>query len=144
MKRRGLATLVLVVLSVSGCATSSHILLGEPRLRIDPNLVRLYSAAPENSQEIAILSVESSGWTEQGEKDLAISKLKKEAASLGANGVLILNLGTDTGGVVGSVNPQTGAIFAGASTYTTLRGTAIFVPKSTESPGEVKTSEPAN
>jgi hypothetical protein len=123
---RVLAVLALVVLS--GCATSSHVILGTVRPPIDPALVRLYTSPPPKSEAIAILTVESSSWTTQGEKDIAVAKLKEEAASLGANGVLLTGMGTESSGVVGNVNPQTGAVWMGQSTYTTMRATAILVP----------------
>ena len=89
---RVLAVFALVVLS--GCATSSHVISGTVRPPIDPALVRLYTSPPPKSEAIAILTVESSGWTTQGEKDIAVAKLKEEAASLGANGVLLTGMGT--------------------------------------------------
>jgi uncharacterized protein YbjQ (UPF0145 family) len=110
-----------------GCATSSHIVTGKVRAAISPEQVRIYSSAPLGSEEIAILTVESTGWTNQGEKDIAVAKLKKEAASMGANGVVISGIGTETGGVVGNVNPQTGAIVASQSTYTSIRATAVLI-----------------
>ena len=122
---RVVAVFALVVLS--GCATSSHIISGTVRSPTDPALVKLYTSPPPNSEEIAILTVESSGWTTQGEKDIAVAKLKEEAASLGANGVLLTGMGTESLGVVGNVNPQTGTVWAGQSTYTTMRAIAIFV-----------------
>lgn len=82
---------------------------------------------PKNYEEVAILTVESSGWTTQGEKDQAVLKLKQEAASLGANGILLTGLGTASSGMVGSVNPTTGSFFAGESNYTTMQARAIFV-----------------
>jgi hypothetical protein len=121
---RVVAVFTLVVLS--GCATSSHIISGTVRSPTDPALVKLYTSPPPNSEEIAILTVESSGWTIQGEKDIAVAKLKEEAASLGANGVLLTGMGTESSGVVGNVNPQTGTVWAGQSTYTTMRASAIF------------------
>ena len=122
---RVLAVFALVVLS--SCATfASHIITGTVRPPIDPALVKLYTFPPPKSKAIAILTVESSGWTTQGEKDIAVAKLKEEAASLGANGVLLTGMGIESSGVVGNMNPQTGAIWMGQSTYTTMRATAIF------------------
>jgi hypothetical protein len=111
-----------------GCSTSSHIITGTARPRIDPALVKLYTSAPRNSEEVAILTVESSGWTTQGEKDRAVSALKKQAAALGATGVLITKMGTESSGAIGNINAQTGALWLGQSTYTAIRGVAIFVP----------------
>lgn len=115
------------ILAALGCASSSHILTGNARPPISAAEVRIFTTLPKKCQEIAILTVESAGWTSQGETDGAVARLKKEAASLGANGVLLINRGTGSSGIVGSVNPQTGAIWAGQSTYTTMEARAIFV-----------------
>jgi hypothetical protein len=90
--------------------------------------VRLYTSAPRNSEEIAILTVESSGWTTQGEKDRAVARLKRETAALGANGVLMTAMGTESSGAIGNINAQTGALWVGQSTYTAIKAIAIFVP----------------
>jgi uncharacterized protein YbjQ (UPF0145 family) len=121
-------TVVAMLLAlVAACATSSHIITGKVRAPIPSDQVAVYTSAPLGSEEIAILSVESSGWTTQGEKDMAVAKLKKEAASLGANGVLITGMGTESSGVVGNVNPQTGAVALAQSNYTAIRAIAIYV-----------------
>jgi hypothetical protein len=111
-----------------GCSTSSHIITGTARPAINPAVVKLYTSAPRNSEEVAVLTVESSGWTTQGEKDRAVAALKKQAAALGANGVLITTMGTESSGAIGNLNAQTGALWLGQSTYTAIRGVAIFVP----------------
>lgn len=116
-----------VMVLINGCATSSHVISGTPRPPIDPALVRIYTSPPPASEEIAIITVESSGWTTQGEKDRAVTELKQEAASLGANGVVLIGMGTESSGFVGNVNPQTGAMWAGQSSYTTMRAIAVFV-----------------
>jgi uncharacterized protein YbjQ (UPF0145 family) len=117
----------VVFAALCSCATSSHIVTGKVRPPIPVDQVQVYAAAPLGAQEVAILTVESSGWTTQGEQDLAVARLKKEAAALGANGVLIARAGTESSGVVGNINPQTGALWAASSTYTSIRATAIFV-----------------
>lgn len=123
------AALFALLAELGSCATSSHIITGTARPRTDPALVKLYTSAPRNSEEIAILTVESSGWTTQGEKDGAVIRLKQEAAGLGANGVLMTAMGTESSGVIGNVNAGTGALWLGQSTYTAIRAMAIFVPK---------------
>lgn len=120
---------IVVSLSVlvNGCTTSSHIMTGTTRSPILVSAVHVYSAPPKNYEEVAILTVESSGWTTQGEKDQAVLKLKQEAASLGANGILLTGVGSASSGMIGSVNPATGTFFAGESNYTTMQARAIFV-----------------
>ena len=74
------------------CATSSEVLTGAPRAPISPAAVRVYTQAPENFEEIAVLSasrksVSSAG----GERAIAkmIEAMRSEAAELGANGLLL-------------------------------------------------------
>ena len=123
---RHIACLVAITLCILGgaCTTSSHIITGKARSAIRVDQVQVYSQAPTGSEEIALLTVDSSGWTTQGEKDQAVARLKKEAASLGANGVLIVNLGSETSGAIAS--SQSG-VWGGTSTYTSIRASAIFV-----------------
>ncbi len=118
---------ILVLVLISGCSSSSHILIGTPRAPIDPSQVKLYTSPPPGSEDIAILTVESAGWTSQGEKDRAVAELKQEAALLGANGVVLTGMGTESAGMVGNANPQTGAFMAGQSSYTTMRANAVYV-----------------
>lgn len=74
---------------------------------------------------------------DQGKMDAVIARLKKEAASLGANGVLLQSTGSDRGGGVGTgVGIGTGiggGLSIGTSIFTsspnrTGRGLAIHVP----------------
>jgi hypothetical protein len=116
-----------VMVLISGCASSSYVISGTPRSPTDPALVRIYTSPPPASEEIAIITVEGSGWTTQGEKDRAVAELKQKAASLGANGVVLIEMGTESSGFVGNMNPQTGAMWAGQSSYTTMRASAVFV-----------------
>jgi hypothetical protein len=127
MKAIGRTVVFTLLALVGACATSSHIITGKVRAPIPSSQVAVYTSAPLGSEEIAILSVESSGWTTQGEKDMAVAKLKEEAASLGANGVLITGMGTESTGVVGNVNPQTGVVALAQSNYTAISAKAIYV-----------------
>jgi len=82
--------LLLAVAAVAGCA-SSHVLTGTPRAPIDPAQVRIYHGPPPGQyEEIAILNTSSGALTygEQNKVDSVLQKLRREAAQLGANGVL--------------------------------------------------------
>ena len=113
--------------ALAACASSSHIVTGKVRSALKPNQVLVYTVAPAGSEQIAILTVDSAGMTAQGEKDIAIAKLKREAASLGANGVLLQAVGEGTSGVVGNFNAQSGTLWAGQSTFTIVHALAIYV-----------------
>jgi hypothetical protein len=88
----GFATLALLL---AGCASTSKVLIGHARPAITPDQVRLYTQPPPRYQEIALLETQSGGFTygEQHKMDEVLGNLKKTAASLGANGVLLQEQG---------------------------------------------------
>lgn len=133
---------LLWVAMLAGCASTSHVITGTPRAPIDPAQVKIYSTAPANYEEIAVIdatSRSSGAFGDQKKMDAVMDRLKKEAASLGANGVLLQSTGTQAGGGVGTgVGVGTGigggggisigtGIFS-ASDNKTGRGLAIYVP----------------
>ncbi|HIY70518.1 MAG TPA: hypothetical protein H9827_03530 [Candidatus Luteimonas excrementigallinarum] len=91
MRTVRLLTLLLAALVLAGCA-SSHMITGTPRPPIDPAQVRIYHGPPPGAyEEIAVLQTRSGALTygEQNKIDSVLRKLREEAASLGANGVLL-------------------------------------------------------
>lgn len=83
----------ICVLIISGCASSAVIITGETRQEINPNQVIVYSEMPPNSLIIGIVTASSgSGWTAQGDMNYAIRAPKKQAARIGANGIVIENV----------------------------------------------------
>ncbi|WP_052338494.1 hypothetical protein [Luteimonas huabeiensis] len=94
------ACLLSTALLLSACATS-HILTGTPRAPIDPAQVRIYHGPPPGGyEEIAVLRTASGAFTygAQNKTDAVLRKLRNEAASLGANGVLLQGIAEDGGG----------------------------------------------
>ncbi|MEK6211707.1 MAG: hypothetical protein AABM64_15285 [Pseudomonadota bacterium] len=130
----------LAVFALAGCTTTSHVITGKPRAPIDPSQVTLYSSAPPKYEEIAVIEASSRSsfaFGDQQKMDAVIERLKKKAASLGANGVLLQRTGSDGGG--GGVGAGIGTgiggggISIGTSIFTTSanktgRGVAIYVP----------------
>ncbi len=93
--------LVLLILLIAGCA-SSHVLVGVQRAAIDVKQVRIYTKPPTSYEEVAMLEASSRGafaLGDQSKMDAVIQRLKQEAASLGANGVVLQMIGSDGGGV---------------------------------------------
>ena len=128
----------LVSFMIIGCSASSHIVVGQTRPAISPSMVKLYNKAPEKYDEIAIIDSSSkSSWavTDQGKVDVAIERLKEEAASLGANGILIQLTGDmSTGSVgVGSAtaygNSAYGYGISSSVLHKVAKGLAIYVYK---------------
>lgn len=106
------------VLLLAGCA-SSHILTGTPRPPIDPSQVRVYYGSPGVPyEEIALLETSSGPLTygEQNKTDSVMRKLREEAASLGANGILFQGTADGYGGGGVSVGAGTGRF--GGRSYT--------------------------
>lgn len=122
----GISIVLLSALLVAACATGSSIVVGQVREPIDPSQVKLYLEAPKTYEGIGIVNASSNaGWTEQGSVDYAIEELKKQAAKLGANGVLIASTGERTSTVIGGHG--TGYLYAIPVTAKTVSGKAIFV-----------------
>ena len=99
---------------------------GSTRAPIDYGQVRIYLEPPAEFEVIGLVSASSdSGWTEQGSVNYAIDELKKQAAKLGANGVLLVSSGEKTTTVVGGHG--TGYLYAVPVTAKTVQGKAIFI-----------------
>jgi hypothetical protein len=96
---------LLALLCLAGCATS-HVMIGKARPPISPDAVEIYYRPPTTHyEEIARLDTSSQGsfaFTAQGKTDAVIRRLKAEAASLGANGVLLEGIGDQPSGSVGT------------------------------------------
>ena len=126
MKR--LLASTFVCLCILGCA-SSHVITGATRPPISPTQVKIYSHPPASFEEVAILTATSqSSWavTEQGKTNIVIERFKKEAAELGANGVILQGLNTQQGGAVGISSGQMYGNTYGNTTYASGTGTTYF------------------
>lgn len=126
---------------LTSCANTSHVITGKPRPAIDPAQVTLYSTPPAKYEEIAVIDASSQmsfAFGDQNKMNAVIARLKKEAASLGANGVLLQGTGSSGAGGVGTgVGIGTGIGGGGVGIGTgislsspskTGRGLAIHVP----------------
>lgn len=83
---------------LAGCATySSHIITGKTRPATDPAQVRIFTKAPAQYEEIAVIEANSGGslmfLSDQHNTDLMLRRLKEESARLGGNGVLLTSSG---------------------------------------------------
>lgn len=130
------AAVATVLLVAAGCASTSRVMLGQARAPIDPATVQIYSTPPAGSVEIAQLESSSAvGFGTQGQTDAAVARLKREAAALGANGVLLMGVGSSGSPVgmsvgAGSYGSHVGGGL-GVGIPTTQRraaGVAIWVP----------------
>ncbi|MEY2484542.1 MAG: hypothetical protein QOH39_190 [Verrucomicrobiota bacterium] len=86
------------------CGSTHVIMVGEARPATAPSEVRVYYTPPRNYQRIALIKSSSgASWafTDREQVDEAIAKIKKEAARLGANGILLEAVGTSSSGNLG-------------------------------------------
>lgn len=93
------------VLFLAACATSSHVMVGKARPPVSPADVRVYMEPPRHYDRIAILDASSEGsfqFGDQAKTDAALERLRREAAKLGANGVLFQGAGEKPGMVIGT------------------------------------------
>jgi hypothetical protein len=135
LPRRLLTALALSTLLLAGCASTHRVILAPPRPAIAVEQVKVYHVAPKRFEEIARLESSSAiGFGTPGQTDAAIARLRREAAKLGANGVLLLGVGSVAPPV--SVGVGTGVhrshvgIYGGFGVPTTQRqavGVAIHV-----------------
>ena len=138
---RGPVIASIFAFALVACAPSSHVLVGTARPPISPADVKIYSHAPANFQEIALLDASSKsvfGPGGQGAVDKVIERLKEQAAKLGANGIILEGFSDrETGSVrtgVGSDsysrNSSVGVGVGGSLGIfkKTGQGRAIFVP----------------
>tara|TARA_Y100001960_G_scaffold286908_1_gene324582 strand:- start:37 stop:465 length:429 start_codon:yes stop_codon:yes gene_type:complete len=104
MLNRSMKKLILlhaiVLILFHGCYPVSHIIIGEKKNPINANLVKVYSDFPDEYEKIAMIEASSDfafkdmslEITDQRKTDKALARLKEEAASLGANGIVIQSL----------------------------------------------------
>ncbi|MDR1849021.1 MAG: hypothetical protein LBQ75_03175 [Zoogloeaceae bacterium] len=110
--------LVLVLIALWGCASGSTIITGTVRAPISPEQVTIYLETPADFEVIGLVNASSdAGWTEQGSLNYAVEELKKQAAQLGANGVLLVSFGETITGFIQGVTVKAKIV----------QGKAIFV-----------------
>ncbi len=140
MKPARLPALVCWVFLLAACATTSHVITGKTQTPIDPSLVKIYSTAPPDYEKIAVIDA-TSRWSfafgDQRKMDAVMERLRREAASLSANGVLLQGTGSESGGGISTGIGTSVGVGGGASIGTgiftasdnkTARGLAIYVP----------------
>ncbi len=126
-------SLVLSLALLAGCA-SSHVLVGTQRAPISADQVKVYLQAPAKYEEVALLESSNVGkpaFTEQSKTNTVIARLKAEAASLGANGILLQGMGSqNVGGVATSSGSTYGSGYTGTGVVAGINnktGTAIAI-----------------
>lgn len=138
------AFLLALTLAMAGCAGTSKVMLGAARPAVDPAQVRIYTTPPAGSIEIAQLEASSAvGFGTQGQTDAAVARLKREAAALGANGVILMGVGSSGSPVGMSVGAGSYGRHSGGgvgigipTTQKKAAGVAIYVPAGAVAPAD--------
>lgn len=122
--------LIPLLLTLSGCVTSS-VVVGTVRPAISPGQVKIYVQAPAKFENIALLETSSeNSWagSAQGQMNAVIANMKKEAARLGANGILLSATGNkQTNGLMMIPSGATSVAVPISSQSKTGNGMAIHV-----------------
>jgi hypothetical protein len=128
-----IASLMVIGILASGCATGSAVVTGLKRPPISPDSVRLYSSPPQHPyEEIAIISANSYwswAWNEQAKMDTATREIREKAAKLGANGIILKSLGSEA--ITGAGMSFGNGLYGGSiNNMRIIDGVAIFIPAS--------------
>lgn len=126
-------TAVAMVLLLGACATATVVPVGNARAPIDPAQVRVYAQPPAHFEVLGILHGNSGieGTGQSGVND-TITKLKEQAAKLGANGLLLGKIGEQYSGSYGGASYLGWGTFSSSSmaAYSqTIEAQAIYVPQ---------------
>ena len=132
-----LKLLLLSLIVTKACYPVSHIIIGDTQAPINYTNVKVYYNYPEAYQKIAIIEASSDlafkdfsiEFTHQQKTNKALERLKKEAALLGANGLIIQNISTNIKQHLNFDENDKGQIIANSrhEKHKELKGLAIFV-----------------
>ena len=135
---------VLLAALLAGCGGVNRTMLAPARAPVDPATVRLYEVPPPGALQIAQIEATSgAGFGTQGQADAAVARLRQEAAKVGANGVVLMGVGTTPSAGGRSVGAGSfGSNVAGGigigipTTQKKAAGVAILVPAAAVVPAD--------
>jgi hypothetical protein len=127
---------VLMSVFLFGCASGTVLLISPPRNATDVAQAKIYMEAPETYEVIGIVEAFSeAGTSKEQTQNFAIGELKKQAAKIGANGVIINSIDEEqvsysmpnsAAAYGGGGGPGSG-VLAGSKTGIAVSGKAIYV-----------------
>jgi len=132
-------TLLCSILLLCSCAITNEtsLIVGKQRPAITPDQVSLYIEAPKKYEVISIITADAAHdfMSKQELQDIAIKNLKIQAAKVGANGILLDNVGSFNVGASGVVTvpaatngaPAVGVATMNNRTGKQASGKAIYV-----------------
>jgi type IV pilus biogenesis protein CpaD/CtpE len=118
---------VIALATLVGCASGSALVTGQVRPPIaDHTSVSILTEMPKDAEKIAIVKASSdAGWTQQGSLDYAVDELKKQAAKVGANTVVLT--GRDTSSMTSGVPVYGGGTIVTSSEVEVIQGVAVWI-----------------
>jgi len=118
-------SLFLLIL-FSNCSSGSAIITGQARPAVNPEEVKIYIEPPPQYEIIGLIEASSEvEFSTQAAQDRVIKELKEQAAKIGANGIISLNIDSQGKPMYGFC---AGAIFyAGQAETKKGKGQAIYV-----------------
>ena len=126
MSKYRIIAIIFFMVILSGCATGSTIITGEVKPAIEPTEVKIYLDPPSKYETIGLIEASSDvEMTRQAAQDRIINELKKRAAKIGANGVILVNSGSTTSSSIGVYS--NGFLYSSKSNTITGQGRAIYV-----------------
>ena len=108
---RYLTSLIIFFTLLSACSTSSRQIVGEKRTPVDISEVQIYRVKPAVYEQIAFIQASSKNslaFSDEAMQQVIIERLKKEAAALGANGVILKKTEEQLTGSIGSGTGMSG------------------------------------
>ena len=124
-------SLFFIVLYLGACASGTTLVTGTKRTATNFEQVRIYQVPPTDYEVIARVEASSEmGLTDQQSLDFALEEVKKQAAKVGANGVILNAVGKESTGGFGNFfsNGYGGGFFVGGDSYAQkISGTAVYV-----------------
>lgn len=116
----------VILLVLNGCASGSALVTGVQRTALDISEVKLYLEAPAQYETIGLVKASSdAGMTQQASQDYAVEELKKQAAKIGANGVILTSTGERTSSML--MTNSDGSFYTIPVSTETVSGLAVFV-----------------
>ena len=116
---------------LGACASGTTLVTGTKRTATNFEQVKIYQVPPANYEVIARVEASSEmGLTDQQSLDFALEEVKKQAAKVGANGVILNAVGKESTGGFGNFfsNGYGGGFFVGGDSYAQkISGTAVYV-----------------
>lgn len=118
---------MVVAIDIAGCASGSALVTGQTRPAIvDYTTVRILTEMPQGAEQIAVIRASSdAGWTAQDSLDYAVDELKKQAAGVGANAVVLTD--RDTSSEIVGMPAYGGGTFISSYDVEVVEGIAVWV-----------------